>query len=702
VLRCSGPKIHPMSMSTTPPIKRLVRPELHEANSKRAMMKSTADGSTTYADAVKGDANPGLDGLVDGACDVSSIQVSQHLFGLDGSWDDGKPEGKPRNKQHWGWAMTGSDAGEFKPMGQGQHASKRGRSNSHSSVHLPPTDDRAQSHVSQSGPAASPAIVINSKFISKDSITNANESVTHPAAGSQTDVRTTARSVARSNQTSRLQQGRAKPDEKGEKTSNDWEGEAWKVPLPSTKASNTDWTKPSHNSDTYSEGNWGGFDSKNDDKTADWVNSLSLENKDEGHNTGSGHGFWPKTSTSRARRNADNSQTRVKTDSWGEGKQWNQGPDRNTNNRDSTGNCGGFAGSANKDSGWNAGKTGNETNKHPSWAKEPKKTPPLASTSIPTAGGAAGHVSQKSPRLRSKSRLSQPFPGAWPRSTTPSPPPQEQIHEWSSPHDAHMQSKTPTPPRQEQSHKWSSPHDAFMQSKTPTPPRQEQSHKWSAPQAAVELPQTQPVQPPWGGATSEGLPRPRARTDGEPSSRPGATGWPGLPPNIPAELLHRPGDQIRTTPPASVPARPKVSMSGSRSRLDSKSRVRSASKATSKSRVTAKSMPRTRANTLASHGRPSSSPVNVLIPELKDSKDIRPVFDPNATDSPLYTIPEGVVKRKNVTHQMNAGRPQAYFHKLCVPKYMDSHDDPYAVFLFRYRSKGKCDFNLFVRMLTLE
>lgn len=667
MLRCSGPKIHPMSMSTTTPITRLIRPELYEANSKRSMMKFAVDDSTGYADAVKGVANPGLDGLVDGACDVNSIQVSPQLFGLDGSWDDWKPEDKPRNKQPWGWAMTGSETGEFKPMSQGQHAPKRSRSNSHSSGHLPLTDDRAQSHVSQSGPAASPAIVINSKFISKDSITNANESVTHPAAGSQTEVRPTARSVTRSNQTSRLQRGRAKPDEKGEKTSNDWDGETWKVPLPSTKASNTDWTKPSHNSDTCSEVNLGGFDSKKDNKTADWVNSLSLENKDEGHNTGNGHGFWPKPSTSQARRDTNNSQTRVKNDSWGRGKQWNQGTDRNTNNRDSTGNWGGFTGSANKDSGWNAGKTGNETNRHPSWDKEPKKTPPLASTSIPTAWGPAGHVSQKSPRLRSKSRLSQPFPGAWPRSRTPSPPAQEQIH------------------------RRSSPQDAFMQSKTPTPPRQEQSHKWSSPQDAVELPQTQPVQPSWGGAAPGGPPKPRARTDVEMSSRPKSTGWPGMPPNVPAELLHHPGDQIRTTPPASVPASPKLSMLGSRSRLDSKLRARSASKATSKSRVTSKSMPRTRANTLASHGKPSSSPVGKLVPELKGSKDIRPVFDPNATDSPLYTVPERVVKRKNVTHQVNAGRPQAYFHKMSVPKYMDSHDDPYAVFLFQYRSKGKSD-----------
>lgn len=109
------------------------------------------------------------------------------------------------------------------------------------------------------------------------------------------------------------------------------------------------------------------------------------------------------------------------------------------------------------------------------------------------------------------------------------------------------------------------------------------------------------------------------------------------------------------------------------------------SNATAKLRAKSISMTKPKANILSASGR---SPAEGLVSRLEDPIDIRPVFDPNATDSPLYTIPEEIVKRKNVTHQVNAGRPTAYYHRQSTPKYLDSHDDPYAVFIFKYRSKG--------------
>ncbi|KAI9831925.1 MAG: hypothetical protein M1819_004647 [Sarea resinae] len=50
-------------------------------------------------------------------------------------------------------------------------------------------------------------------------------------------------------------------------------------------------------------------------------------------------------------------------------------------------------------------------------------------------------------------------------------------------------------------------------------------------------------------------------------------------------------------------------------------------------------------------------------------------------------IPEGEVQSRSTSHQIRAGTPVLYSHKMHRPTYMDSHEQPYAVFRFRYRSK---------------
>lgn len=55
----------------------------------------------------------------------------------------------------------------------------------------------------------------------------------------------------------------------------------------------------------------------------------------------------------------------------------------------------------------------------------------------------------------------------------------------------------------------------------------------------------------------------------------------------------------------------------------------------------------------------------------------------------LYTLPEEVVQRNHVSHQVRQGKPVVYAHKTAKAKYMDSHESPYAVFVFNYRSEGK-------------
>ena len=60
---------------------------------------------------------------------------------------------------------------------------------------------------------------------------------------------------------------------------------------------------------------------------------------------------------------------------------------------------------------------------------------------------------------------------------------------------------------------------------------------------------------------------------------------------------------------------------------------------------------------------------------------------PEEHEEPLYSIPTEVAQRNMMSHQVRPGRPAAYTHKSNKPKYMDTLDNPYAVFLFKYRDK---------------
>ncbi|MCJ1479656.1 hypothetical protein MMC13_008342 [Lambiella insularis] len=62
-------------------------------------------------------------------------------------------------------------------------------------------------------------------------------------------------------------------------------------------------------------------------------------------------------------------------------------------------------------------------------------------------------------------------------------------------------------------------------------------------------------------------------------------------------------------------------------------------------------------------------------------------FDPRDEESLLYAIPEEVAQRHNISHQVQTGPPVLYHHKMATPRYMDSHESPYAVFVFHYRSQ---------------
>ena len=60
---------------------------------------------------------------------------------------------------------------------------------------------------------------------------------------------------------------------------------------------------------------------------------------------------------------------------------------------------------------------------------------------------------------------------------------------------------------------------------------------------------------------------------------------------------------------------------------------------------------------------------------------------PEELQDPLYSIRAEVAQRNMMSHQVRPGCPAAYTHKRNKPKYMDTHESPYAVFLFKYRDK---------------
>ncbi len=55
---------------------------------------------------------------------------------------------------------------------------------------------------------------------------------------------------------------------------------------------------------------------------------------------------------------------------------------------------------------------------------------------------------------------------------------------------------------------------------------------------------------------------------------------------------------------------------------------------------------------------------------------------------PLYYVPSEVAQKNKMSHQVYVGQTAEYVHKRASPRYMDDFTSPYAVFVFKYRSKG--------------
>ena len=63
--------------------------------------------------------------------------------------------------------------------------------------------------------------------------------------------------------------------------------------------------------------------------------------------------------------------------------------------------------------------------------------------------------------------------------------------------------------------------------------------------------------------------------------------------------------------------------------------------------------------------------------------------DPEVEEEPRYDVPKEVIERTGSSHQVQPGRGYMYAHKRATPEYIDSIDEPYARFVFKYRTKGK-------------
>lgn len=71
-----------------------------------------------------------------------------------------------------------------------------------------------------------------------------------------------------------------------------------------------------------------------------------------------------------------------------------------------------------------------------------------------------------------------------------------------------------------------------------------------------------------------------------------------------------------------------------------------------------------------------------------DSISMKAEFSKVERTEPLHYVPTEVAQRNQMSHQVHVGQPAEYVHKRSTPQYMDDFDCPYAVFVFKYRSKG--------------
>ena len=123
-------------------------------------------------------------------------------------------------------------------------------------------------------------------------------------------------------------------------------------------------------------------------------------------------------------------------------------------------------------------------------------------------------------------------------------------------------------------------------------------------------------------------------------------------------------------PPASPPTSPK-------SKKNKKS----------KSSSSPKSSPTLISPTPQPHPKPYWSTWRIHHSPFTDSS-LKQEPPPPPYEDPLYAVPRAVARRHGTSHQVQPGKAAPYVHKKNRPQYMDSMENPYAVFEFHYRDKG--------------
>jgi hypothetical protein len=59
-----------------------------------------------------------------------------------------------------------------------------------------------------------------------------------------------------------------------------------------------------------------------------------------------------------------------------------------------------------------------------------------------------------------------------------------------------------------------------------------------------------------------------------------------------------------------------------------------------------------------------------------------------AEEEPPFDVPEMIAVDRGTTHQVQPGKGYLYVHRRASPEYLDAIEEPYARFVFKYRTKG--------------
>jgi hypothetical protein len=64
-------------------------------------------------------------------------------------------------------------------------------------------------------------------------------------------------------------------------------------------------------------------------------------------------------------------------------------------------------------------------------------------------------------------------------------------------------------------------------------------------------------------------------------------------------------------------------------------------------------------------------------------------FAAEVDEEPRYDVPQFLVEETGTSRQVQPGSGYLYHHRRCIPQYLDHIEEPYARFIFKYRTKGK-------------